>query len=40
MGEKISAYVLVTGSFNESDRLEDVSVDGWIISKRNLENIS
>jgi hypothetical protein len=33
VGEKISAHVLVMGSFRESDRLEDVSVVGWIISK-------
>jgi len=39
MGGKISAYVLVMRSFKESDRLEDVSVDGWIISKRILEDI-
>jgi hypothetical protein len=37
MGEKISAYVLLKGSFEESDRLEDVRVDGWIISKCVLE---
>jgi hypothetical protein len=37
MGEKISAYVLVMGSFKESDRLEVVSFGGWIISKRILE---
>jgi hypothetical protein len=37
MGEKIIAYVLVMESFRESDRLEDVSVGGWIISKCILE---
>jgi hypothetical protein len=38
MGEKISAYVLVMGSFRESERpLRNVSVGGWIISKCILE---
>jgi hypothetical protein len=31
MREKIIVYVLVMGSFRESERLEDVSVGGLII---------